>query len=482
MNDDKANRLPAAPSADGPSAPGGGASTPPQGDIANRGAALPPRAGGASGLPPVPRERRHRAVGWQSRDVLRAAALVVALYVAVRLLWFAHQLAFVVFLGVLFGLAVSSAVDRLERFRIRRGIGAALVVLSFFGLLGLFGAWMAPTLREQSRELRARLPQAVDKIEAWVDSHQSGLLGMMLPGDGPGADSAATGGAIASRTAATPAPGDSGRGAGTRADSAAAGSTVGGDSTAGGPAASGGSDSASAGGLAPSARLKERIGAQLGSATRYLFPFLSQTVAIFAALLLVVFLAIYVGAEPVMYRRGLMHLFPHKARKRADEVLHAMAVALRKWLVTQLIAMAAIGVVTTVALLILQVKAAVALGILAGLFEFIPTVGPLISAIPAIAMAFLDSPEKALIVAIVYMGIQFLENHILIPLLMKGGVDLPPALTVVAQALMALVFGFIGLMVAVPMLAAVMVPIKMLYVEDVVGDQIEVLDDEDDDG
>src|SRR5688500_14607608 len=144
--------------------------------------------------------------------------------------------------------------------------------------------------------------------------------------------------------------------------------------------------------------------------------------------------------------------------------------------------MAAIGVVTTVALLILKVKAAVALGILAGLFEFIPTVGPLISAIPAIAMAFLDSPEKALIVAIVYMGIQFLENHILIPLLMKGGVDLPPALTVVAQALMALVFGFIGLMVAVPMLAAVMVPIKMLYVEDVVGDQIEVLDDDDDDG
>src|SRR5688500_11894570 len=189
MNDDKANRLPAAPSADGPSAPGGGASTPPQADIANRGAGAAHGAGSA--LPPVPRERRHRAVGWQSRDVLRAAALVVALYIAVRLLWFAHQLAFVVFLGVLFGLAVSSAVDRLERFRIRRGVGAALVVLSFFGLLGLFGAWMAPTLREQSRELRARLPQAVDKIEAWVDSHQSGLLGMMLPGDGPEADSSA---------------------------------------------------------------------------------------------------------------------------------------------------------------------------------------------------------------------------------------------------------------------------------------------------
>ena len=68
---------------------------------------------------------------------------------------------------------------------------------------------------------------------------------------------------------------------------------------------------------------------------------------------------------------------------------------LRKWLVTQLIAMVVIGTVTTVVLLILKVKAAFALGVLAGLFEFIPTVGPLLSAIPGVAMGFLDSPEKA---------------------------------------------------------------------------------------
>jgi predicted PurR-regulated permease PerM len=159
-------------------------------------------------------------------------------------------------------------------------------------------------------------------------------------------------------------------------------------------------------------------------------------------------------------------------------VLASMAVVLRKWLVTQLIAMAVIGTVSTVALLILRVKAAVALGILAGLFEFIPTVGPIISAVPAVAMGFLDSPEKALTVLLVYVAIQFLENHILIPLLMRGGVDIPPALTVVTQALMALVFGFIGLMVAVPLLAAVMVPVKMLYVQGVVGDPVDVVDED----
>jgi predicted PurR-regulated permease PerM len=85
-------------------------------------------------------------------------------------------------------------------------------------------------------------------------------------------------------------------------------------------------------------------------------------------------------------------------------------------------------------------------------------------------MGFLDSPEKALWVVIAYIGVHFMESHILIPLLMKGGINLPPALTVFTQALMALTFGFLGLMCAVPVLAATVVAVKMLYVEDVVGE------------
>src|SRR3712207_5481916 len=139
-----------------------------------------------------------------------------------------------------------------------------------------------------------------------------------------------------------------------------------------------------------------------------------------------------------------------------------MAAVLRKWLLTQLGAMLIIGVITTIVLLLLDVRAAFALGLIAGLLEFIPTIGPLLSAVPAIAMGFLDSPQKALYVALAYWGIQFLENNVVIPRLMKAGLDLPPALTMVGQALMAIVFGFLGLMVAVPMIAAVMVPIKLL--------------------
>jgi predicted PurR-regulated permease PerM len=134
--------------------------------------------------------------------------------------------------------------------------------------------------------------------------------------------------------------------------------------------------------------------------------------------------------------------------------------------------MATLGVVWAIALLLLGVRAAIALAVIAGLLEFIPTIGPTMAVIPALAMAALDSPAKALSVLGVYLAIQALESNVLIPMLMQGQIDLPPALTILAQALMTLAFGFLGLMVAVPVLAAVMVPIKLLYVEDVVGDEM----------
>lgn len=414
---------------------------------------------GAAARERVEFDRRARAVGWHSRDVARAAALVIGMYLLVKLLWFANALVLVAFLGVLFGLAVEAGVDRLERFHIRRGVGAALIVIAFFGLLTAFGAAMTPTLRQQSRELREKIPQAVDRIQEWVNSRQNGLLGMVLGGgaasDTAGTTTGATTGAAGATTGATSGAAISVAEAQTTVDSA---------------------DDAQRdiGAPSASATLRENLGRQLRGATRYLFPFLSQTVAVVAGILLIIFMSIYIGAEPSLYHSGLMHLFPHRNRARAGEVLSAIATVLRKWLVTQLIAMIVIGVVTTIVLLILDVEAAFALGLLAGLLEFIPTVGPIISAVPAIAMGFLDSPEKALMVTVAYIGIQFLENQLLIPLLMKGGVGVPPVLTIIGQALFTLLFGFLGLLVAVPLLAAVIVVVKMLYVEDVVGDDVVV--------
>jgi predicted PurR-regulated permease PerM len=396
---------------------------------------LPPRDIGRGEV------RHNRTVGWRSRDIVRTAALVLAMYLFLRLVWFANALFLTVFLGILFAIAISAGVDRLQRWRVPRGIGAALIVVSFFALLFGFGASMAPTLREQGAELRLKLPVAVDRVEEWVNRRQSGMFGVLL------------GGTEAVRPTGTP-----GATAPTGAAAAASGGPTAGTQA---PAAQGGAPDS--GKAAPS--LKGRITSQFGGASKYLFPFLSHTVAAVGGFLLIIFLSIYFAADPELYRRGTLALLPARRRAQGAEVMDRVAMVLRKWLVTQLIAMAVIGTVTTVALLILRVKAAFALGLLAGLFEFIPTVGPLLSAVPAIGMGFLDSPEKALLVGGVYAAIQFLENHILIPLLMKGGMDLPPALTVVTQALLALVFGFLGLMVAVPLLATVLVIVQVLYVQ-----------------
>jgi predicted PurR-regulated permease PerM len=364
---------------------------------------------------------RRRRPGWRNADVLRTSALVLAVYFVARLVWFANPLFLTAFLGVLFGLAVASGVDHLVKWRIPRGVGAALIVLAFFGVLIGFGFWMAPTLHSQGIELRRRLPDAIDRLDEWVSSRQGGVVGMVVKGV-VGPDTGAK---------AQPAAPDS----------------------------------------ALSGALRQKLSSRFNGATKFLFPFLTSTLQVVGGILIIIFLSIYIAADPALYHRGIMHLFPRARRKRAGEVLSAMAAMLRRWLITQLIAMAVIGSVSTIVLLVLRVKAAFALGLLAGLFEFIPTVGPIISALPAVAMGFLDSPEKAAFVAIAFVLVQFMENHLLIPLLMKGGVNVPPALTILSQALMALLFGFLGLMCAVPLLAATLVAVKMLYVESVIGEK-----------
>ena len=380
---------------------------------------------------------RRRMVGWRNSDMLRASALALAVYFLARLVWFANPLFLTAFLGMLFGLAVASGVDHLRRWRIPRGIGAALIVIAFFGLLIGFGFWMAPTLRSQSTELQHRLPDAIDRVETWINGQHGSVVGIVVKGVvGPDTGAKAQPGAPAapstSPTAAAQAP---------KPDSALSGA------------------------------LRQKLSSRFSGASKFLFPFLTSTLEVVSGILIIIFLSIYIAADPDLYHRGMMQLFPRPRRKRAGEVLSAMAAMLRRWLITQLIAMAVIGVVTTAVLLVLRVKAAFALGLLSGMFEFIPTVGPIISAVPAVAMAFLDSPQKALLVAGAFVLVQFMENHLLIPLLMKGGVNVPPALTILAQALMALLFGFLGLMCAVPLLAATLVAVKMLYVENVVGER-----------
>jgi len=376
---------------------------------------------------------------WPTRDVLRVLAIVAGFYIALQLLWIGRPVILVTFLGVLFGLALTVGVDWLERRRIPRGVGAVLILLAFLGILFGIGAATAPSITGQLRELKTQLPAAITKIKGWVRERQEGVsevLEQVAP------------------EAATPDSGAKGR------EAQAA------------PADPGG-EKGEAGKKEP-VSLGQGITEQIGGVGRHVFGFFSSTLSVLGGMLLILFVAVFVAVDAKTYHRGLMHLFPHEARPRAGEVLTATAAMLRRWLLTQFISMLLVGAFTTVILLLLGIKAAVALGIIAGILEFIPIAGPILSAVPAVAMGFLDGPEKALYVVLAYVVIQQVESNLLYPLLMKKGLELPPVLTIVTQGVLAIVFGFIGLLVAVPMLAAVMVPIKMLYVRDVVGDDVQL--------
>jgi len=379
-----------------------------------------------------------------TRDVVRVLALIFGFYVLVRLLWIAHPVVFLFFLGVLFGLPLAQGTDWLEKRKVPRAIGTAVILTVFLGLLTAGAVGMAPILRAQSKELQDRLPEAMDKIDAWLGHRANGVLGILF-NEESSSDTL--------RTAATQ------RGAiqadSTEQDEVVLDSaltepqTVPAGAVAHKPTTR--ADTVAAGG-----NLRHEITKQFRGAQNSFLRMLTSTFAVTGAFLLVLFIAAYIGVDPALYHGGMLELFPPRQRPRVALTLASLSTTLRRWLVTQLIAMLVIGAVTTVFLFAIHVKAALPLGILAGILKFIPIIGSIFAAIPAIAMAFIDSPHKALIVGIGYLVIQFMENHLLVPILMKRGVNIPPALTLGIQALMALLFGFLGLLVAVPLLAAIL--------------------------
>ena len=373
-----------------------------------------------------------------TRDVVRILALIFGFYIAIRLLWIAHPVIFLFFLGVLFGLPIAQGADWLKKRRVPRGLGVAIILTVFLGLLIGGGIGMAPILRAQSKELQQRLPEALDKIDAWLGHRANGVLGILFNEESTGDDAGGVPGVAATDSLGT--------------DTVAAATE--------GPEVQ--QRTARSNEVVVGGNLRREITRQFSGAQHSFLRVLTSSLAVSGAFLLVLFIAAYIGVDPHLYHGGVLALVPGRERDRAALTMARLATTLRRWLVTQLIAMVVIGAVTTVFLLGFHVKAALPLGILAGVSKFIPIVGSIFAAIPAIAMAFIDSPHKALVVAIGYIVIQFVENHLLVPLLMKHGVNLPPAMTLGIQALMAVLFGFLGLLVAVPLLAVILTIVRTM--------------------
>ena len=193
----------------------------------------------------------------------------------------------------------------------------------------------------------------------------------------------------------------------------------------------------------------------------------SVTMTAGAAVAIVAFLSLYMAIQPSMYVEGVVRLFPVSYRPRVREILAQLYRTLRIWLLTKLVSMAFVGVFVCLGLWLLKVPLALALGIVAALLEFIPTVGPLLSAAPAILIAFVNNPKTALYVAILYFSVQWVQNHVTNPLLQQKTLQLPPALGLVMVTLLGALFGFGGLLMSGPLAVVLLVLVKLAYVEDV---------------
>lgn len=183
-----------------------------------------------------------------------------------------------------------------------------------------------------------------------------------------------------------------------------------------------------------------------------------------AEALVVIFAGIFLATQPRFYRTGAIKLVPPARRALVAEAMDESERALHLWLKGQLIAMVAVGLLTGVGLWLLGVPSAFALGLLAGLLEFIPFAGPILAAVPAVLLALAVGPDLALWVALLYLAVQQFEGYVLTPLVQQYAVDLPGVVLLFSLLGFGAIFGTLGIILAAPLSVVTYVLVKRLYV------------------
>ena len=182
--------------------------------------------------------------------------------------------------------------------------------------------------------------------------------------------------------------------------------------------------------------------------------------------LIVIITGIYLAFDPGSYRRGFVRLFNPSYRDRLLNVMDTCYTTLKNWFISRSITMTVVGIVTGVGLALLGIPFPIVLGLIAGILNFIPNLGPYIALAPALLVALPQGTEYVLYVFALYMGVQSLEGYVLTPLLDKKFVSLPPALLLFGQVLMGILVGLVGVLFASPLIAVLLIVVEELYIKD----------------
>lgn len=339
---------------------------------------------------------------------------VFAIAIGLLVVW---KLSFVLlmgFAGVLVAIALRMSANYLARWLpISPTAGVflvmALVILAVMGLVMNAG----PQITQQMRQLIAALPEAWRQVMAWLGSS---TLGNVL------IDQVSEGGRIAT-------------------------------------------DGAEAAGARPSASTFSGI---LG----FLRGTLNAATGSIANLVLIVTVAIFLAINPGPYIQGALQLVPISRRERAAAILKELGDKLWSWLAGQAVDMLVVAAMSGFGLWMLGIPLALALGIIAGLTNAIPYIGPFLGGAPAVLFALTQGPRDALYVLILFIVIQQLEGNVIMPLIQRRAAGLPPVMTIFGVIGFGVLFGLPGLLVAAPLMVVAMVLVQRLYIEGVLGDTL----------
>jgi predicted PurR-regulated permease PerM len=334
---------------------------------------------------------------------------VVAFATLLLFTWYFAATLFLILAGVLLGVALNAMTDILGRFvKLPHSLRLAMVCLALAGALSGVIFLGGSTIAEQATALSGTIKTQLVNVKAFLD--RNGIDTSYFD--------------LANPASQTVAPGASE-----------------------GPASATRRNLPSAGTLASSG----------GAIVSQTFKLLLGTVSAVGNFFIVLFLGLAFAAQPSVYRNGLLYMAPARHRARAAVIIDRIGETLERWLLAQMITMAAVFVVTWIGLTIIGVESAFILGVQAGLLAFIPTVGALIGGLIVVLASLASGWVAAASALVLFLCIHAMESYILTPMLQRQALEIPPATLFAFQILLGVVFGIWGITLALPLIAIVKV-------------------------
>lgn len=330
---------------------------------------------------------------------------LLALIASCYILWQIRQALLLLFAAVVLATALNKLARYLQKFRLKRSL-AVLVSISFLILI-FVGLFLiiVPPFTQQFQQLTQRGPQGIAKLNEWIDQIETRFSGQF----------------------------------GQRLPNLDVNDIM--------------------------QQLQPLFKQLVGGAGA----FVGNTLGVILSFLLVIVLTLMTLAEPLSYRKAFIQLFPSFYRRRVDGILDECEIALGRWAIGALISMSVITLLSLIGLSVLKVPLALAHAVVAGLLNLIPNIGPGLSVIPPMTIALLDSPLKSGLVLLLYFLIQQFESNLLTPYVMAQQVSLLPAVTLIAQVFFATFFGFLGLLLALPLTVVAQVWIREVLIKDILN-------------